>query len=58
MFVKFLSLLISNVLFSFNVLLCCRSLTSIHRLKGENDLKRKFGVATSVLKRIALELSG
>jgi hypothetical protein len=47
MFVKLLALLVSNVLVSFSVLLCCRSLTSICRLKGENDLKRRFGVPTS-----------
>jgi hypothetical protein len=36
-FVKLLALLISNVLISFNVLLCCRSITSICGLKGEKD---------------------
>jgi hypothetical protein len=49
MFVKLLVLLISNVLVSFSVLLCCRLLTSICRLKGENDLKRRFGVPASAL---------
>ena len=49
MFDKLLALLISNVLVSFSVLLCYRSLTSICRLKGENDLKWKFGVPASAL---------
>ena len=51
MFVKLLALLISNVLVSFSVLLCCRSLTSICRLKGENDSKWRFGVPASALER-------
>jgi hypothetical protein len=49
MFVKLLALLISNVLVSFSVLLCCKSLTSICGLKGENDLKRRFGVPANAL---------
>jgi hypothetical protein len=57
MFVKLLALLISNVLVSFSVLLCCRSLTSICGLKGENDLKWRFGVPVSAIKRTALEPS-
>jgi hypothetical protein len=50
MFIKLLALLISNVLINFSALLCCRSLTSIHELKGENDLKRRFRVPASALK--------
>jgi hypothetical protein len=34
MFVKLLTLLISNVCISFSVLLCCRSLASKYGLKG------------------------
>jgi hypothetical protein len=37
MFIKLLTLLISNVFISFIVLLCCRSLASICDLKGEKE---------------------
>ena len=56
MFVKLLALLISSVLVSFNVLVCCRSLAQKCGLKGEIEQRTNL-VLVSALKRKGAAIS-